>query len=80
MCNNLDATIAIYLELQVSGFSVKVSENHLDRALSVEISVECKIFVISDLYYFQIYFSSWLKKSNQTFNTKFVIQCSVQMT
>ena len=46
MCNNLDATIAIYLELQVSGFSVKVSENHLDRALSVEISVECQIFVI----------------------------------
>ena len=46
MCNNLDATIAIYLELQVSGFSVKVSENQLDRALSVEISVECQIFVI----------------------------------
>ena len=50
MCNNLDATIAIYLELQVSGFSVKVSENHLDRALSVEISVECQIFVIVIFY------------------------------
>ena len=34
MCNNLDATIAIYLELinyvQVSGFSVKFSENLLE--------------------------------------------------
>ena len=32
------------------------------------------------LLYFQICFSCWLKKSKQTFNSKFVIQCSVQMT
>ena len=32
------------------------------------------------MYYFHICFSCRLKKSKQTFKTKFVIQCSVQMT
>ena len=64
---------------------------HLDSASNVEIGAECQIFVIviffnskeiifSDLYYFQIWFSCRLKKSKQTFNTKFVTRRSVQMT
>ena len=82
---------------------------HLDRALNVEIGVECQIFVIVDFFkcgqelgadsryykgastlhkeiifsylylYFQIWFSSRLKKSTQIFNTRFVIRRSVQM-
>jgi hypothetical protein len=39
-----------------------------------------KKLIFSALYYFQIWFSCRLKKSKQTFKTKFVIQRSVQMT
>ena len=46
-------------------------------------SFECnnsKEIIFSDLYYCQIQFSCWLKKSKQTFNTNVTIQHSVQMT
>ena len=41
--------------------------------------VKLKRYFFSNLYYFQICFSCRLKKSKQIFNTKFVIQCSVQI-
>ena len=37
-------------------------------------------FLVNCTTFDQIYFSCWLKKSKQTFNTKFVIRHSVQMT
>ena len=39
-----------------------------------------KRLFFSALYYFQIWFSCQLKKSKQTFNTKFVIWHTVKMT
>ena len=42
--------------------------------------INSKDIIFSDLYYFQIWFLCWLKKSKQKFNTIFVIQWSVQMT
>ena len=42
--------------------------------------INSKEIIFSDLYYFQIWFSCWLKKSKQTFNTKFVIRRPVEIT